>query len=226
VEKLYILKESLRGLETSSNEQTKASSRCPKCGSKKVWKDGHRYPDRFSIQKYVCANPKCLHHFVNETDAKNYKPIRTISKRHVSDLTETKNMAPEREIKTRPGENQPDTEQSHFDQFDIKGKLVDFNWYMTKQNFSPETIRTNDGSLRALAIRNANLMDPESVKEVLANGRIINKNGTLGKAWSPNRKRNIINVYTLFLKINSMTWALRNAMLCEKSPISHQKMER
>jgi integrase len=44
--------------------------------------------------------------------------------------------------------------------------------------------------------RRANLLDPESVKEVLAHE----------KAWSPNRKRNVINAYTQFLKTVGLVW--------------------
>jgi len=73
----------------------------------------------------------------------------------------SKNLNQETEIKTVPGDIQQ-TQQ------DLKGKLVQYSFYMEKQGYAPETIRTNNGSLRALEQRNANLLDPESVKETLA----------------------------------------------------------
>ena len=131
-------------------------------------------------------------------------------------------MASETEIKTVPREKDQQTTQQT--QLDVKGKLFEFKWYMTKQNFPPETIRTNDGSLRALLLRNANLFDPESVKEVLATGRIINKDGSSGRLWSPNRKRNIIIAYTLFLKINGM-WEAPKCDVIRKIPFIPTEQE-
>jgi integrase len=79
---------------------------------------------------------------------------------------------------------------------DIKGKLVEYAWYMEKQAYAAESIRGNTGGLRALIARGADLSDPETVKEALAKE----------KAWSQNRRRNVINSYTLFLKVNGMQW--------------------
>jgi len=189
---------------------------CPKCGTSKVWKDGNRYRDGFKTQKYACANPNCLHHFVEEQN--DYKLCKTIPKRHVSVNERMKNMASELKIQTVPEGNTNQQITVLKAESEIKSLLFDFKWYMTKQNFKPETIRTNDGSLRALIIRNANLFDPESVKEVLATGRVINKDGTLGRNWSANRKRNIIIAYTLFLKTQKLTWEPPKCEVVRKIP--------
>jgi len=98
-------------------------------------------------------------------------------------------MTLETELKTSLGVTQQ-TEQ------DLKGKLVAFSFFMEKQGYAPETIRTNNGCLKALQKRNADLLNAESVKEALAKE----------KQWSENRRRNVINAYTLFLKINGLTW--------------------
>jgi integrase len=79
---------------------------------------------------------------------------------------------------------------------DIKGKIVQYAFWMEKQGYSKETIRGNVGGLRALQCRSGDLSDPESIKTVLANEQ----------KWSQNRRRNIINSYTLFLKVNGQTW--------------------
>jgi integrase len=104
-------------------------------------------------------------------------------------LQDAKNLAPETETKT-VREDLEKTPQ------DLKGKLIEFAWHMEKQGRAPETISTNTGSLRALMKRGANLLDPENVKEVLAHE----------KAWSPNRRRNVINAYTQFLKTLGLVW--------------------
>jgi integrase len=98
-------------------------------------------------------------------------------------------MTPETETKTVPGFSESNSKT-------ITGKLVEYSFYMEKQGYRPETIRTNTGGLRALVKRNANLLDPESVKETLARE----------KAWGDNRRRNIINAYGLFLKVNGLAW--------------------
>jgi integrase len=91
---------------------------------------------------------------------------------------------------------------------DVRGKLFEFTWYMQKQGYTPETIRGNSGALRALIARNADIMNPESVKEALAKE----------EKWSQNRRRNVINAYTLFLKINGMHWEKPRCSLVRKIP--------
>ena len=174
---------------------------CPECGGVKLWKDGKRYNDGFAVQKYMCANPECQCRFTPEHN--HYKRSRTIQQRQISViLKEAKNLTPKTENKSVSGEK---TQLAT--PLDVKGKLVEFSFYMKKQNFQTETIRTNDGSLKALMDRKANLLDPENVEEVLATACVINKkDGSNVRSWSANRKRNVINAYTLFLKINGLSW--------------------
>ena len=193
---------------------------CPKCGSSKLWKDGFRYNDGFVVQKYMCANKNCQRRFTPKH--KSYNLYRTISNQHVCVLLKekTKNMTPETENKTVLGEiNRQST------QFDIKGKLVKYSFYMKKQNFAKYTITTYDGSLRALQQRNANLLNPENVKEVLSTACIINKDGTKGQPWSANRKRNVINAYTLFAKLNELSWKPPKCDVVRKIPFIPTELE-
>jgi len=98
---------------------------------------------------------------------------------------------------------------------DIKGKLVQFAFYMQKQGYTRETIRGNEGALKALLVRNADLLDPESVKEVLAREQ----------KWSQNRRRNVINGYTLFLKINGLKWEKPRCNTTRKIPFIPTEQE-
>jgi integrase len=91
---------------------------------------------------------------------------------------------------------------------DIKGKLVEYAFYQQKQGYAAESIRGNTGALRALLVRGADLLDPESVKEALAKE----------KAWSQNRRRNVINAYTLFLKVNGLHWEKPRCNCVRKIP--------
>lgn len=54
---------------------------------------------------------------------------------------------------------------------------------------------------------NSILLDPESVKEVLAKER----------SWSTNRRRNVINAYTKFIKFNKIEWEKPKCRLKRKS---------
>ncbi len=114
--------------------------------------------------------------------------LRYSSTRQVGAIKEkAKNLAEEATIKTR---------LSAAATVDINGKIVEFAWWMHKEGYAKETIRGYQSCLRALMVRNADLMNPESVKEALANER----------NWSPNRRRNVINSYTVFLKYNGLLW--------------------
>ena len=98
---------------------------------------------------------------------------------------------------------------------DIKGKVVEYAWWMEKQGYSKETVRGNLGCLRALQARNGNLLDPESVKSILAREH----------KWSQNRRRNIANSYTLFLKINGLTWEKPKCHVTRKFPFIPTEQE-
>lgn len=78
---------------------------------------------------------------------------------------------------------------------DVKGKIVEYCFQMQKKGYAEATIRLHRNALKVLADRNADLFNPESVKEVIAKQR-----------WSENRKRNVINAYHSFLKFNGMSW--------------------
>lgn len=98
---------------------------------------------------------------------------------------------------------------------DVKGKLFDYTWTMQKEGYSPATIRTNAGALRALLARKADLMNPENVKEALAREQ----------KWSQNRRRNVITAYTLFLKFNRMTWEPPHCNVTRKIPFIPTEQE-
>jgi integrase len=98
---------------------------------------------------------------------------------------------------------------------DTKGKFVEFAFHMEKKGLAPDTIRGNLGALRALIKRNANLFDPESVKTALAKEKI----------WSQNRRRNVINAYTVFLKLNGMTWEKPKCQVTRKFPFIPTEQE-
>jgi hypothetical protein len=76
------------------------------------------------------------------------------------------------------------TTQSIMDQ---KGKMAELAWALKKANYAEETIMMVNSALRTLMARGTNLMDPETVKEVIAR-----------QEWSENRRRNVANSYNLY----------------------------
>jgi integrase len=98
---------------------------------------------------------------------------------------------------------------------DPKSEVLAYSWKMRKEGYGLETIRTNTGSLRALLKRNAKLDDPESVKESLANEQ----------AWSPCRRRNVINAYSLFLKFHGLKWDPPRCNVTKKIPFIPTEQE-
>ena len=76
-----------------------------------------------------------------------------------------------------------------------KGKIIEFLWWMKKQGYSEATIEGRTRVLKVLIKRGANLLDPESVKDVIAQQR-----------WSEGRKANAVKAYTNFLRMIGGTW--------------------
>jgi integrase/predicted RNA-binding Zn-ribbon protein involved in translation (DUF1610 family) len=192
---------------------------CPKCGNDKIWRNGQRAIYSESIQRWLCktcgfrfSDPVQLESF--RTMMAKLKPKNEDSKRIKSKsdtvsscqicVSETKNLEPEQLLKQIPEKR-----------IEITGKLVDFSWKMQKEGYAQETIRGNCGCLRALTLRGADLADPESVKEVLAKEQ----------KWSQNRRRNVINAYTLLLKFDSKSWIKPKAQTTVKFPFIPSEKE-
>ena len=77
----------------------------------------------------------------------------------------------------------------------IKGKIVEFLWWMKKQGYKESTIISRAARLRRLINLGADLYDPESVKEVIAK-----------QEWSESRKESMVYAYDLFAKWLGIRW--------------------
>jgi integrase/predicted RNA-binding Zn-ribbon protein involved in translation (DUF1610 family) len=177
-----------------------ASPLCPQCGSANLWRSGFRYSILGEkIQRWLCR--KCGFRFSDPEDveasrirfgalqriqSKSLKAETDRSSDRQISAVEAKNLAGEQknDIKVLRGKQDP------------KGKLVEFAWWMRQEGYAEETIRGASSCLNALVSRSADLGDPNSVKTVLA----------LEQKWSQNRRRNVINTYTVFLKWSGGTW--------------------
>jgi len=194
--------------------------RCPECGSERLNKAGRaRLNDGSRVQRWFCRD--CLVRFrpsdqsqrVGNSLTKTLKAnVAYPSEHQVCELLqESKNLdAAASEKETAAGTSPTRTESQ-----DVKGKLVQYSFYMEKQGYASGTIRSNTGALRALLVRNADLLNPESVKEVLAKE----------EAWGQNRRRNVITAYTLFLKLNGLSWEKPRCNIIRKIPFIPTEQE-
>jgi len=160
------------------------------------------------VQRYICRN--CGYRFSDPSfkriqRAFNDSDISRHDQRILTKLLKSDPLTPNRQIcatKTTEAINLAKVENRLKNEpagatrqaVDVKGKIIAFAWWMQKQGYARETIRGNFSRLRALQARNGNLLDPESIKEILARE----------KNWSNNTRRNTINAYTLFLKFNGV----------------------
>ena len=80
---------------------------------------------------------------------------------------------------------------------ELKGKIIEFLWWMRKQGYAEQTIYSRGRRLRRLVKLGANLLDPESVKEILARQ----------KNWSKGYKETFVITYDLFAKWLGLQWS-------------------
>ena len=198
--------DSIFGNKASSNSKSPperdagSSPLCPHCKSTKVWKDGIRrsfFGDK--IQRWVCQ--KCGRRFSDPQDVaraqKPFERIETVERQSLKSIddivtncqicvTETKNLAAEQQ--------KPEVLQRN-ENSDIKGKIIEYAWWLKKDGKSESTIIGRTKILRILTKRGANLYDPESIKEAIAK-----------QPWSNGRKNNAVDAYSSFLKMADGKW--------------------
>jgi integrase/DNA-directed RNA polymerase subunit M/transcription elongation factor TFIIS len=188
------------------------SFKCPECGSERpFYKDGLRYlKDGSTVQRYLCRS--CGYRF---SDQKRPKiPLQKIPrqslnngfaytfKRQVCDetprrraLATQKGLAvlaavdPQMESPMREGTAATQTAN-------VKGKIVEFIWNLKKNGYSPSTIKIYSIWLNALTKRGADLQNPESVKETVAQQ----------EKWTSTSKANAIAAYKAFADFLGVIW--------------------
>ncbi|MEM2780539.1 MAG: hypothetical protein QW791_06710 [Candidatus Bathyarchaeia archaeon] len=160
--------------------------RCPQCGSTLLYEDGCRYlADGSSIQRCLCRS--CSYRF-SET-RKPYINTYTKSDGDAHQKAAKLLVEAQRQTEKQEAGATPTAQQ------DVKGKIVEYCFYMQKKGYAEATIRLHRNVLTTLIQRGSNLLDPESVKEVIAKQK-----------WSENRKRNVVVAYDHFLRFIGLTW--------------------
>jgi integrase len=156
---------------------------CPQCGSVRLYKDGIRYlADGSQTQRWLCRS--CGYRF-SEKSFKNCQTNNRSDAHQKAILMEVQRQIEKREAGA--------TEQTA--QQDVKGKIVEFAWYLKRENESDRTIATYTSILKSLMTNGANLLNPDNVKDVLA--KLQRK---------PSTKAVMTAAYTCFLKFLGLSW--------------------
>lgn len=92
-------------------------------------------------------------------------------------------------------------------QADLKGKLVEFMWWLKKQGRADKTIKNYATMLKGLVKAGCRLDEPETVKDILA--RLEKSN-----AW----KNLAVAAYTAYLKMQGGRWEAPNYRVTRKMP--------
>jgi integrase len=75
-------------------------------------------------------------------------------------------------------------------------RIVEFMWHLKKQGYAESTVRMRTRVLKQLVREGANLLDPESVKKVIASH----------DNWTEGYKLTIVNAYDKFLEMQGLHW--------------------
>ena len=174
---------------------------CPNCGSQKVWKDGLRHTINGNLQRYICR--ECGYRFSeNSGKQKNRELLRKfVQELECQDCDESKRRA----LVSLAGtislaEVEPQEEKRAAGATeavgDVKGKLVEFAWWMKKRGYKESTILSRVQRLQRLVKLGADLSNPESVAEIIARQ----------DEWSEARKEAMVYAYDLFAKWLGIKW--------------------
>ena len=176
---------------------------CPNCGSQKVWKDGLRYTISGNLQRYICRecgyrfsensgkrkNKELLRKFVEELECQDRNESR---RRALVSMAGTISLAAEPQNEKRAaGATENETTSA-----EIKGKIIEYIWYLKKSGKSIETINSYSSYLQNLLKMGIDLYDPEQVKGVIAKNEV----------WNNRTKQIYACCYDGFVKWLGLKW--------------------
>jgi len=175
---------------------------CPECGSQRIWKNGLRYTNRGEIQRYICR--ACGYRF-SETIWSSSDPPEHVQKIHRKLLNSAPALPFNRQVcvtETQGAKNLAEVE-SRIEKWaagatkpEIKGKIVEFAWWLKKQGYKMSTIKVRVKALKWLIVLGADILNPESVKDVIAKK----------ESWDDSTKGVICVAYESFLTMHGLAW--------------------
>jgi integrase len=158
-----------------------ASRECPNCHSKRNWKDGIRQTNLGSIQRFTCR--VCGFRFSDNS----YKD---------SVLTEVSQLCAKLEAKKLGTATETKIVAGNIANTSSEAIILDFLWWMKKQGYKETTIIGRGVRLHRLIALGADLNNPESVKEVIANQA----------KWKDSMKEVAVFAYDLYARHYGIQW--------------------
>jgi integrase len=176
---------------------------CPECGSKRLFKAGMRYNEGArSIQRWLCRD--CGYRF-SETSLNRSNKTEHASRVDTQSLNRCFAYPSNRQVcefltegsrnLTEVARQETASREGTLKTADVKGKIIEYVWWLQKEGYSQATIIGRSKLLTILAKRGADLYDPESVKASIAK-----------QPWCEGRKANAVDAYTTFLKMIGGKW--------------------
>ena len=142
---------------------------------------------------------------VETVDTKSLKSVHGIVNTRQICVTETKNLAAEQQKSEVLRRNEIG---------EVKGKIIEYAWWLKKDGKSDSTIRGRTKILQILTKRGANLYDPESIKDSIAK-----------QPWCNGRKNNAVDAYCSFLKMVGGQWEAPLYQTIRKLPFIPKETE-
>lgn len=184
------------------NGGEEASRECPNCHSIRNWKSGIRETCLGSIQRFICR--ECGFRFSDNS----YKANLLNENRQLCAKLEAKKLDTATETKTVAGESNQIKANS-------EARIIEFLWWMKKQGYKETTIVSRGTRLRRLVNLNADLDNPESVKEIIA----------LQKNWKESMKEVVVFAYDLYAKWRGLKWQRPRYKAIRQLPYIPQERE-
>lgn len=193
---------------------------CPQCKSKKVWRAAHRYSvygDK--IQRWLCRD--CGLRFSDPNDVK--KSWSNQEKTARTQLSNDIKMAPDivtssqicvTETKNLVAEQQTNEVLQRNESGDFKQKIFEYALWLKNNGKREATITGRVKLLRRLTKRGANLYDPESVKQTIAE-----------QSWGNGQKNNACDAYSSFLLMAGGNWQAPAYKVIRKIPFIPKETE-
>lgn len=190
---------------------------CPSCNSQKVWKDGIRQTREGETQRYLCQD--CGYRF-SEAPLKKSKAFRDERRVHRVPINSGVSLPFRCQIGANPSKGAKNLVKvenrinnwaagaTKLTEAELKGKIIEYAWNLKRNGYAESTITTYSSILRVLSRRGGNLNDPDSIKDTIA----------LQEHWSKGRKSNVVKAYSLYLKMQGMTWEKPKYKPVEKLP--------
>jgi len=96
---------------------------------------------------------------------------------------------------------------------EVKGKIVEYLWYLKKQGYRKSTIESKVQRLERMVKLGANIFDPENVKEIIANDE-----------WKDSYKSALTSAYHSFTEMVGIEWKPPIYKPVQKLPfVPHEK---